>query len=297
MNQAKWLKFRIVNGLKSLGLIVVMGIMMGLIAYVIAGPSLAIMMFVGVGVVYMISPSVAPRLMMGFFRVRPLEYHHAPGVYQIIGELSRRAELENPPELYLIPSDTLAAFATGTSKKSAVALSSGVLTRLNPGEMAGIAAHEITHIRNNDMRSMWFVLFVGKITEILSIWGQVLLLISLPFILMNQVKVAVLPILILVFAPLLSTLVQLTLSRVNEFNADLGSAELLGTPDPLISALSKIEYDRKGLWGYLLPRRAIRDESSLFRTHPPTEERIRRLKEIRPEKTLGFRAMNGWAVM
>lgn len=288
MNQTKWLKFRIVNGLKSLGLILAMGAIMGLIAYVIAGPSMAIMMFIGVGIVYMISPSIAPRLMMGFFRVRPLGVYDAPGVHRIVGELSRRAELKNPPELYLIPSDTLAAFATGTSDKSAVALSAGVLTRLNPDEVAGIAAHEISHIRNNDMRSMWFVLFVGKLTEMLSLWGQVLLFISLPFILMSQVKVAVLPIMILIFAPLLSYAVQMTLSQVNEFNADLGSAELLGTPDPLISALAKIEYDRKGLWGYLFPRRAMRDESSLFRTHPPTEERIRRLKEIRPGKPAGL---------
>lgn len=281
MDRLKWYKLRVVNELKSVALILAMGAVLGLLAYVIAGPSLAIMVFVGIGVFYILSPSVAPKLMMNFFRVRPLSLYDAPGVYSMMDELSRRAGLETAPELYLIPSDSLAAFAAGTSDKSAIALSTGVLTRLNPDEVAGVAAHEITHIRNNDMRSMWFALFIGKLTDILSLWGQVLLLISVPFILVNQVKVALFPILILVFAPLLSYAVQMSLSRVNEFNADLGSAELLGTPEPLISALVKIERDRKGVWGYLFPRRAMRDETSLFRSHPHTDERIRRLKEIR----------------
>jgi heat shock protein HtpX len=100
---------------------------------------------------------------------------------------------------------------------------------------------------------------------------------------MNQIQVALVPIVVLVVAPLFSYMVQLTLSRVNEFNADLGSAELMGSPQPLISALSKIEYDRKGFFAYLFPRKTLSDESSLFRTHPPTEERIRRLREIQAE--------------
>jgi heat shock protein HtpX len=281
MNKLKWLKFRIVNEIKSLALILAMAAMLGVIAYVIAGPSLAIMMFAGVGIFYMLSPLIAPRLLMGFFKVRPIGIHEVPGLHRITQELSRRAELVNTPDIYLIPADSMAAFATGTPEKSAVAVSAGILTRLNPDEVAGIVAHEISHIRNNDMKAMWFALFLGRLTEMLSLWGQVLLLISLPFILMNQVQVALIPVFVLIFAPMFSWIVQLTLSRVNEFNADLGSAELLGSPEPLISALSKIEYDRKGIFAYLFPRKALRDESSLFRTHPPTEERIRRLRAIR----------------
>lgn len=284
MNKSKWLKLRIANEIKSFALILVLASMMGLIAYVIAGPFLAFILFAGIGFIYIISPDIAPRLMMGFFKVKRLSYYDAPQLHRILAVLSSRAELENQPEIYVVPTDTLSAFATGTREKSAVALSSGILKRLTHDEIAGIAAHEISHIRNNDMRSMWFALLIGRLTEMMSLWGQVLLLFSLPFILMNQIQVAVLPIVVLIVAPLFSYMVQLTLSRVNEFNADLGSAELLGSPEPLISALSKIEYDRKGFFGYLFPRKALGDESSLFRTHPPTDERIRRLREIQAPK-------------
>lgn len=281
MNKSIWLKLRILNEIKSFALIFAMAVLMGLIAYVIAGPSLAFIMFAGIGFIYLISPRIAPQLMMGIFKVRPLNYFDAPQIHRMINALSNRAGLLNSPEIYFIPTETYAAFATGTPEKSAVALSAGVLTRLTPDEIAGIVAHEISHIRNNDMRGMWFALLLGKLTDILSLWGQVLLLISLPFIFTNQIQVALVPIIVLISAPLFSYMVQLTLSRVNEFNADLGSAELMGSPEPLISALSKIEYDRKGFLGYLLPRKAFRDESAMFRTHPPTEERIRRLHEIR----------------
>jgi len=283
MNKTKWMKLRIVNEIKSFALILLLTAIMGLIAYVIAGSFLAVIMFAGIGFIYMISPGIAPKLMMGFFKVRPLNYYDAPQIHRVMTIMSRRAELEKSPEIYFIPTETLAAFAIGTRDKSAVALSAGVLTKLNLDEIAAIAAHEISHIRNNDMRSMWFALLLGRLTEMLSLWGQVLLLFSLPFIFMNQIQVALVPIVVLIVAPLFSYMVQLTLSRVNEFNADLGSAELMGSPQPLISALSKIEYERKSFWGYLFPRKTLTDESSLFRTHPPTEERIRRLREIQVE--------------
>jgi heat shock protein HtpX len=289
MNKSKWLRLRIVNEIKSFTLILVLAAITGVIAYVIAGAFLAFIVFAGIGFIYLISPGIAPKLMMGFFKVRPLMYNDAPQIHRMMSFLSRRAELENSPEIYFIPTETMAAFATGTREKSAVALSVGVLTKLNFDEIAAIAAHEVSHIRNNDMRSMWFALLLGRLTEMLSLWGQVLLLLSLPFIFMNQIQVAFVPIAVLIFAPLFSYMVQLTLSRVNEFNADLGSSELMGSPQPLISALSKIEYERKGFFGYLFPRKTFVDESSLFRTHPPTEERIRRLREIQAENPAVFR--------
>ena len=281
MNRSKWMKQRAINEIKSFVLIMIMAGLLGLIAYVIAGTFLAVLVFVSIGISYAISPDIGPKLLMSFFKVRPLNYTDAPQVHRMIRALSSRAELSNPPDIYFIPTDTMAAFASGTPEKSAIALSAGVLNRLRPDEVAGIAAHEISHIRNNDMRGMWFALMLGRLTEMISLWGQVLLLFSLPVILAGQVRIAFLPLVLLIFAPLVAYIVQLTLSRVNEFNADLGSAELLGSPDPLISALSKIEYHRRGFFGYFFQRKNLYDESSLFRTHPPTEERIRRLQAIR----------------
>jgi heat shock protein HtpX len=162
-----------------------------------------------------------------------------------------------------------------------VAVSEGLFRRLNTSEVKGVIAHEISHIRNNDMRSMWFAMMLSRVTDTLSFIGQILIFINMPLLLFGHVQIAWLPIWLMVFAPVLSYVFQLTLSRVNEYNADLGSAELLGTPDPLISALTKIDQSEGGFIKSLFPGRPRTDDSSIFRTHPPTEERIRRLRELR----------------
>jgi heat shock protein HtpX len=156
------------------------------------------------------------------------------------------------------------------------------LNRLETIEIAGVTAHEISHIRNNDMRAMWFAMLLSRVTDLMSMAGQVLLFITLPIILLSQVTIHWLPIAVLIMAPSLSYLVQLGLSRVHEFKADLGSAEIMGSPEPLISALAKIEYGRPGFLGHWFAAKQSENDAILFRTHPPTAERIRRLKEVRP---------------
>lgn len=297
MNHARLIQSRAYNELKTLFLISVMAGLLGFLAYILAGGVLALSVLTFIAAAYLLSPSMAPKLVMRFFKAKPLAYMEAPHVHRILRSLSSRAGLDQLPDLYVIPSRAMAAFATGDSQKSAIALSAGILNRLEPAEIAGVTAHEISHIRNNDMRSMWFALLLARVTDLLSLAGQVLLFINLPLLLFSQVSISWLPIAVLVFAPSLSYLVQLSISRVNEFNADLGSAQLMGSPEPLISALSKIEYGQRSIFGNFFGQKTPNDESSLFRTHPPTRERIRRLKEIRvgsyadPESVgSGFRA-------
>ncbi|GAB6094906.1 zinc metalloprotease HtpX [Desulfatiferula olefinivorans] len=282
MNQTRLTQSRLAHELKTVLMIALMAVLLGLLAYIVAGAVIAVLVLALIAGAYAVGPSMAPRLAMRFFKARSLSYLDAPGLHQMLRSLSSRAGLENLPELYLIPSPTPAAFAVGDSDKSAVALSAGLLNRLEPVEIAGVTAHEISHIRNNDMRAMWFAMLISRVTDLLSMAGQVLLIITLPMVLISQVTVSWLPIALLIMAPSLSYLVQLGLSRVHEFKADLGSAEIMGSPEPLISALAKIEYGRPGFLGYWFPMKRPETESVLFRTHPPTAERIRRLKEIRP---------------
>lgn len=281
MNETRLTQSRIANGLKMVVLFTILAGLLGFLAYIIAGRFVALMVFLMITVAYVLSPTMPPRLVMRFFKAKPLAYRQAPQLHRMLKLLSSRAGLENLPDLYVIPSEALAAFAAGDVRNSAMALSTGLLSRLAPEEIAGVTAHEISHIRNNDMKSMWFALVLSRVTELMSMAGQVLLFINLPLILVSGININWLPIGVLILAPSLSYLVQLSLSRINEFNADLGSAQLLGSPEPLISALSKIEYGQRGFFGHLFPQKRPANESSLFRTHPPTDERIRRLKKIR----------------
>ncbi len=168
----------------------------------------------------------------------------------------------------------------GTSRDSLIAVSDGVLRKLNFPELAAILAHEITHVKNNDIRVMTFAAIAGRITKILSLLGQFLVLVNLPLIAFTEIGLNWFALLIMVFAPLLSDLIQLGLSRVREYDADLGSALLLGNAKPLASALAKMEQYKHNYFGSLfIPVQRI-PEPSLLRTHPPTEERIRRLLEF-----------------
>lgn len=287
MNETRLIQNRLLNAIKSFALISLMASLLGLIAYILAGPGLAVFVFAMIGVMYLYSPSMAPMLVMRFYKTRPLPSFEAPHIHRILRALSSRAGIENLPDLYLIPSGTMAAFTTGDRDKSAIALSAGLINRLEPDEIAGVLAHEITHIRYNDMRGMLFALLISRVTDFLSMAGQVLLIINLPLIYFNQVTISWVAIAILIFAPTLSFLIQLGLSRVNEFDADQGSAELLGTPQPLISALTKIETSRHRILDRFFLRKRNDDASALFRTHPPTDERIRRLRSMQVESAHG----------
>lgn len=285
MNETRLIQNRILNAVKSFILISLMAALLGLLAFILAGPSLAVLAFIMIGIMYLFSPDMAPKLVMRIYKTRQLSSFDAPHIHRILRALSSRAGLERLPDLYLIPNPTMAAFATGNRDKSAIALSAGLIKRLEPEEIAGVMAHELSHIRNNDMRGMWFALLMSRVTDFLSTVGQVLLFINLPLLLFNQVAVSWVAIAILIFAPTLSFLIQLGLSRVNEFNADMGSAEILGSPGPLISALSKIETSRHGILDRFFLRKRNSDASALFRTHPPTVERIRRLRDMQVDST------------
>ena len=122
---------------------------------------------------------------------------------------------------------------------------------------------------------------MSRITTLFSYVGMFLLLVNLPLIAAGAVVVPWPLVLMLLFAPTLMSLLQLALSRSRELDADLDAARLAGDPEGLASALVKLERYQGRFWeSVLLPGRHV-PEPSLLRTHPPTEERVRRLLELR----------------
>lgn len=289
MNESKFLRFRMVNMLLSFTLYIAMATLLGVLAFIIAGEKLVILTLLFVGIAYIFTPAFVPGLFIRFFKGRAIHYINAPELHRMVRVLSSRAGLEGLPALYYIPSKVVTAFATGDSKKSAIALTYGMLNTLSLREIAGVVSHEISHIRSNDMRGMWFSLVMNRVTGFLSLCGQLLIFINLPLILLSEINIGWFTISILVLAPVMSFFVHMTLSRVREFNADLGGAELMGTPEPLISALAKIEYSKQSLLDFFIIRRKkATDESFLMKTHPPTEERIKRLQKVRERSNRNY---------
>lgn len=286
MDNGLFLRHRIRNLFQTLLLIAGLGLLLGYLAWVIGGMPFAMAAFAVVLFTYAFNPILSPRLVLRLFRGRELHYEDAPRLYMIFESLADRAGLSHVPRLFYIPSDVMNAFSTGTRNNAAVAISDGMLRRLSLQEVAGVLAHELSHVRNNDIRVMGFADMVGQLTRLLSFIGQLLLIINLPLLLFSDYRIEWLPILVLIFAPTISALFQLALSRSREYEADLGAARLTGDPEGLASALEKMErYQGWLLRQLLFPGQRLPDPS-LLRSHPPTRERVRRL--------LALRSRPGW---
>lgn len=268
------------NILQSTLLVLAMLAILGVCALAIWGWDGVFWTLLLAGVSLLFMPSVAPEWVMRAYGAVPLHPAEFPDGYELLRALAVRAGLERLPRLYWLPSSILNAFAVGRPERAAICLSDGLLRALNGRELAGVIAHELSHIRNDDLWIMGLADLVSRLTSLLSWLGQLLLFLNLPFLLQGEVVVPWLVVLLLVFAPTLTGLLQLALSRAREFDADLDAASLTGDPRGLASALAELERYQGRYWEEILfPGRRI-PVPSLLRTHPPTEERIRRLLDL-----------------
>ena len=235
------------------------------------------------------------RIALAMHRAREVTRGDLPEVYEIVERLTRKAGMPMP-RLFVIPSPTPNAFATGRNPKhAAVAVTEGILSILDRRELEGVLAHEISHVRNRDILIATIAAAVAGLVSSLGHviqWGAIFgfgrssdddeggggIFGALAWALL---------------APIIAMLVQFAVSRSREFGADASGAELLGDPEPLASALLKLEqanhvrpYDFAGpATAHLFivnPLHGFMDKAMhLFSTHPPVEERVRRLRELR----------------
>jgi len=174
----------------------------------------------------------------------------------------------------------------GSRENSAIALSDGLLRYMSRRELSGVLAHEISHIRNNDLRFHALADIMTRITSALSFFGQMLVIFYLPLAVFSQARIPLVLILLLVFAPTLSIMLQLALSRTREYEADLGAAYLTRDPLSLASALKKMDRIERSIWDTIfLPGRKV-SQPSMLRTHPHTKERVDRLMRLAPAETM-----------
>lgn len=209
----------------------------------------------------------------------PLHYPDAPELVRLVQDLARRASLAEPPELYVLNAPLLNAATLGTVKKPLLVVTPMLVRALTYRELAGVIAHEVTHIRHRDLTFFRIVEVVAMITVVIARVGWILLLFYLPVAFMTQAHVPITVIAVLLAAPAASVLLQLGLSRSREYAADLGAVELTGDPEGLASALQKIDNIGRSYLQQMLPVPRKRD-SSVFRTHPPTDRRVVRLQAL-----------------
>jgi len=234
-----------------------------------------------------IEPAAAGPLTLRLYRAQPIPPAVAPELWQMLATLAERAGLPSLPHLHYVPSRVINAFAVGSRQSSAIALSDGLLRAMPAREIFGVLAHEVAHIAHGDLCVMTLADYVSRLTAMMSLLGQILLLLALPLLLLDAVAIDWLALLLLVLAPHLALLAQLGLSRVREFAADATAAELTGDARGLAQALARIEGIRIGWRGWLLPGWG-NPQPSWLRTHPPTEERIARLLRLEGDGSLSW---------
>ena len=221
-------------------------------------------------------------------RAKRVEPGTLPQLEAIVQELAQRAQVPTP-RLYLIPSEQPNAFATGRNPQhAAVAVTQGLLQQLPPDQLKGVLAHEFAHIKNRDILvSSIAAMVAGSISAIANVLQFSLLFggddeDSGPLGLIGTLATIIL-------APLAAALLQLAVSRQREYLADATGAQLLGRAAPLADALETLERGAQAVPMAVnpataslyavnpLPRRGV---ATLFMTHPPLAERIRRLREL-----------------
>jgi heat shock protein HtpX len=270
------------NTLHSALLVGGLGLLTGFSAWLIWGGMGVAVTLVAIGVIYAFAPRLPPEVLMSMYRARPLDPRNGASILHIVDVLGDRAELPAPPSVYVIPSMTLNAFATGTPQKAVIGITEGLLRRLTLNELAGVLAHEISHIRNNDLAVMSLADVMTRFTQMLSYLALFLALFNLPAFILGDSEISFTGLLLLYLAPTAGSLIQLALSRTREYDADLEAAGLTGDPESLASALEKLERYQGHFWEDMMlpvPGRRI-PQPSLLRSHPLTAERVARLRSL-----------------
>ncbi len=269
---------RLRNLLHSVLLLGAMVILLAWLGRLLLGTAGFVLAIVAVAALFTLG-RVSPHWVLRMHRAQPLSPHQAPDLHRLVGELARRAELQAAPDLYLVPSPAINAFATGNASESAIGVTRGLLASLDRRQLAGVLAHELSHIRHHDLWVMGLAQLLSRMTRSLSLFGQLMLLLAAPALILGGLQMPWVALLLVIGAPSASALLLLALSRTREFEADLGAARLTGDPLGLASALEQLEVRGGGWWRVLFPVRR-RPESSMLDSHPATPERITRLRSL-----------------
>jgi len=255
------------------------------------GSSGAVLAFVVAAVMNFGMYWFSDRAVLSMYKARIIGPQDAPELYAMVDRLRQRAGLPMPT-VAIAPSEQPNAFATGRSpERAVVCMTAGILRALPPRELEGVIAHELGHVRHRHMLvGTVAATMAGAIAMLASIarWGLILGGYggrdgddNNPFAIL----------ILAIVAPLAATIIHLAISRQNEFQADAAAARITGDPMGLASALQHIEAQAQRLPMAVNPAAAQlaiinplkgggRGLMSLFRTHPPTEERIARLRAM-----------------
>lgn len=275
------------NTVKTFFLMIVMSALLLLVGALLGGIggiifALVLAIFMNLGAYWF-----SDRIALGMTHARPITENDDPELYSIVNEQASLAGLPMP-KVYEIESESPNAFATGRSPSHAtVAVTTGIRRILNRQELGGVLAHEMAHVGNRDTLIMALVATVAGAISMLAMFAQFAAIFG-----GRGGRDNILGLVVIAFVmPIAAGLVRAAISRTREYQADATGARTCGDPLALASALQKLEQGvqtqpMKVAEGashlFIVNPLSGRSMASLFSTHPPMAERIRRLQDIRP---------------
>lgn len=282
------------NRVKSVMLLTLLSLILMAIGGVVGGQNGAMAMFLISLAINFYTYWNSDKMALRAYNAQPLSESQVPELYELVRELCRKAELPMP-RLYVIPTDVPNAFATGRNPEhAAVAVTEGILSMLNRDEIAGVISHELSHVKHRDTLIMTLsasiataISYIANIAQWAAIFGTAR---DEDGNRSNPIALIV----TIVVAPLAASLIQFALSRSREYMADASGARISGKPLALASALLKLDDyahhrvipDAKPATSGLFiinPLAGVGGMVNLFSTHPSTEERVKKLREIAAE--------------
>jgi heat shock protein HtpX len=270
------------NIVQELLLLTGMVVALGVVAWLAFG----VVVLLWVLMVGLVVGALRPRVPVGWvlwmYRARPLPPWAAPQLYRLLDVLATRARLHRSPALYYVASPVANAFVVGRRDAAALAVSDGLLRVLDSREVAGVLAHEISHLRNGDTSIMSLSDLGARLAQWMAWVGLWSVLVTLPMTIRGGNPEPMLLSALLVVVPTFVTLLQLAHSRSREYDADLDAVSLTGDPEGLARALIVLESSEGRLWERIMVGRSGGPDRLLLQTHPSTEQRVRRLRALRP---------------
>jgi heat shock protein HtpX len=278
------------NVFKTALLLAALTVMLVVVGGAIGGEQGMLVAFVLALVMNVASYWFSDRIVLAMYRALRVEESEAPALHAMVRRLATGAGVPMP-RLYVIPTDTPNAFATGRNPRNAVvAVTEGIVRLLDHEELEGVLAHELAHVVNRDVLISTIAATLAGAITYLAHMGQWAAMFGRHHDDDGHAASPFVAIILAIVAPIAAMLVQMAVSRAREFQADASGARLAGKPEALASALSKLEagarvlpMDANPATAHLFIVNPLTGQSlaRLFSTHPPLEERIARLRAMR----------------
>jgi len=271
--------------------VILLGILTGIllgIGYLI-GPTALTIAFIIVIALNLIAYFFSDKIVLAMYRARPAPKAQFPKLHAMVEEIARKENLPKP-KVYIIPTDTANAFATGRSPKHAVvAVTEGILRLLTERELKGVLAHELGHVKNRDIlvatvaaTIAGIISYIAQMAQFAAIFGGG----------RDENGGNALGLLVMaILAPIIAVIIQLAISRSREYLADETGAKTLKDADGLANALIKLEQSNRhnplrfgskaGASLFIVNPFTGRSFAMLFSTHPDMHSRIQRLKSLK----------------